>query len=69
MTTRRRVERSEVETSLRDLLGEGERAAKQMAGVTASAAGAIGFLSLVAAFLVGRRKGRKRSAVVEIRRR
>lgn len=63
----RRIERAEVEASLRDLLGEGEQAARQYAGVTASTAGAIAFLVLVGAFLMGRRKGRKRSAVVEIR--
>jgi len=69
MTQGRRIERAEVEASIQELFGEGEKAAKQYAGMTASAAGAIGFLSLVFAFLVGRRKGRKRSAVVEIRRR
>jgi hypothetical protein len=65
----RRIERAEVEASLRVLLGEGEQTARQYAGVTASTAGAIGFLVLVFAFLLGRRKGRRRSAVVEIRRR
>ena len=69
MTARPRVERSQVESSLRDLFGEGEQAARQYAGVTAGAAGALGFLAMVFAFLVGRRKGRRRSAVVEIRRR
>ena len=64
---RRHVERAEVEASLRDLFGEGEQTARQYAGVTAGTAGAVGFLALVFAFLVGRRKGRRRSAVVEIR--
>jgi len=64
---RRHVDRAEVEASIRDLLGEGEQTARQYAGVTAGTAGAIGFLTLVFAFLVGRRKGRRRSAVVEIR--
>ena len=67
MTDRRHVDRAEVEASIRDLLGEGEATARQYAGVTASTAGAVGFLALVFAFLVGRRKGRRRSAVVEIR--
>ena len=89
MTSRARVERSQVESSLRDLFGEGEAAARQYAGVTAGAAGAqvagvrtsfvqgiggmfgaagaLGFLAMVFAFLIGRRKGRRRSAVVEIR--
>lgn len=68
MSDRRHVDRAEVESSIRDLLGEGEQTARQYAGVTASTAGAVGFLALVFAFLVGRRKGRRRSAVVEIRR-
>jgi uncharacterized protein (TIGR03382 family) len=67
VTDRRHVSRAEVEASLRDLLGEGEQTARQYAGVTAGTAGAFAFLALVFAFLVGRRKGRRRSAVVEIR--
>ncbi len=67
MTMRRHVDRAELEVSIRDLLGEGEQTARQYAGVTAGTAGALGFLALVFAFLVGRRKGRRRSAVVEIR--
>jgi len=68
VTDRPHVDRAELEGSIRDLLGEGEQTARQYAGVTASTAGAVGFLALVVAFLVGRRKGRRRSAVVEIRR-
>jgi uncharacterized protein (TIGR03382 family) len=67
VTARARVERSQVESSLRDLFGEGESAARQYAGVSAGAAGALGFLAMVFAFLLGRRKGKRRSAVVEIR--
>jgi hypothetical protein len=63
------VDRADVEASLRDLFGEGQDAARQYRGVSAGAAGAVGFLTLVLAFLVGRRKGRRRSAIVEIRRR
>ena len=66
-SSRRRVERAEVEAALRDLVGEGEATARQYAGVTAGTAGAVGFLALVFAFLFGRRKGRRRSAIVEIR--
>jgi hypothetical protein len=64
----RKIERAEVEASLRDLLGEGEQTARQYAGVSISLAGAVSFLALVFAFLLGRRKGRKRNAVIEIRR-
>lgn len=64
-----RIERHEVESALRELLGEGEQTARQYAGVGVGAAGAFGFLGLVGAFLLGRRKGRRRSAVIEVRRR
>lgn len=67
MSRARRIERAEVEASLRDLFGEGQQTARQYAGRTAGAAGALSFLALVGAFLFGRRKGRRRSAVVEIR--
>lgn len=64
----RPIERAEVEASLRDLFGEGEATARQYAGVGIGAAGAFSFLALVFAFVLGKRKGRKRSAIVEIRR-
>lgn len=63
-----RIQRSEVERALRDLLGEGEQTARQYAGVGAGAAGAAGLLAVVGAFLLGRRKGRRRSAVVVVKR-
>ncbi len=65
----RRIERREVEMALRDLLGEGEQTARQYAGVGAGAAGAAGLLAVIGAFLLGKRKGRRRSAVLEIKRR
>jgi ABC-type Fe3+ transport system permease subunit len=68
VTPTRHVERAELEASLRDLLGEGEQTARQYAGVSIGVAGAASFLAIVFAFLIGRRKGRRRSAVIEIRR-
>jgi hypothetical protein len=68
MTAPKHIEHAEVEAALRDLFGEGEQTVRQYAGVSLSVAGAFSFLAIVFAFLVGRRKGRKRSAVVEIRR-
>lgn len=64
----RRIERDEVEASLRGLFGEGQQAAKTYAGVGAGAAGALGFLALCVAFLLGKRKGRRRAAVIEVKR-
>ena len=68
MSPDRHIERAEVEDSLRDLFGEGEQTVRQYAGVSIGVAGAFSFLALVFAFLVGSRKGRRRSAVIEIRR-
>ena len=50
MNPTRRVERAEVETALRDLLGEGEQAARQYAGMSISLAGAVSLLALAFAF-------------------
>lgn len=68
MSPERHVDRSEVEASLRDLLGEGEQTVRQYAGVSVGVVGAFSFLALVFAFLFGRRKGRRRNATIEIRR-
>jgi hypothetical protein len=68
MSPARKIERAEVETAVRDLLGEGEQAARQYAGMSISLAGAISLLGLAFAFLMGRRRGRRRNAVIEIRR-
>ena len=68
MSPTRHVERAELETALRDLLGEGEQTARQYAGMTVGLAGAVSFLAMVLAFLMGRRRGRRRNAVIEIRR-
>jgi hypothetical protein len=65
--TKGRIERTEVEASLRDLFGEGEQTARQYAGVSIGVAGALSFLALVFAFLVGKRKGRKRSAIIQVK--
>jgi len=64
-----RIQRQDVEAALRELFGEGEQTARQYAGASIGAAGAAGLLAVVGAFLLGRRKGRKRSAVIEVRRR
>lgn len=63
-----RVYRSDIEAKLRQIQGEAETA-----GETAKSAGiVIGVVVVVAlvgaAFLLGKRRGRKRSTIVEIRR-
>lgn len=63
-----RITRQDIEEKIRSLGGavqdEVEEARSTMVGV----AGAAGLGLIVLAFVLGRRSGRKRSAVVEIRR-
>ena len=65
---RDRITRNDLEDKFRELEG-GAREQVESARSTAITAGAIAaLLLLVIAFLLGTRKGRKRSTVVEIRR-
>jgi hypothetical protein len=67
-TTRERITRDDLEAKFRELEGE---AREQVASArsTAITAGIVGLLILLLlAFLVGRRRGKLRSTVVEIRR-
>lgn len=67
-TTRERITRDDLEAKFRELEGE---AREQVASArsTVITAGIIGLvILLLLAFLVGRRRGKLRSTVVEIRR-
>jgi hypothetical protein len=68
MTAPQHIERAQVEASLQDLFGEGERTMRQYAAPTIGVAGALSVLALTIAFLLGRRRGRRRASFVEIRR-
>ena len=63
-----RITRDQIEAKFRELTGgvaqEAESARSQL--ITVMAAGALGVIAVV--FLIGRRSGRRRSAVVEVRR-
>ncbi len=63
-----RITRADIETKLRDIQGEVHDAGKASAqiAIVAGAAVAVGVVAL--AFWMGRRKGRKRTTVVEVRR-
>lgn len=66
--TARPISRADLESKMRELQGE-VGAAKEQATSYALAVGAVAVVAVVAvAFLIGRRRGRKRSTVVEIRR-
>ena len=64
----RRIGRADLEAKLRELQGNVEET-KESAIATAVAIGAVVAVGVVAvAFMLGRRRGRRRSTVVEVRR-
>ena len=64
----RRITREELQAAYSTVMGEGEATARAAAPRGLAAVGAVGVVVVTLAFLVGRRRGRSRSAVVEIRR-
>jgi hypothetical protein len=63
-----KIQRSDLEAKLRELQGEVEET-KESASSTLVTVGAVVAVGVIAiAFLIGRRKGRKRTTVVEVRR-
>jgi hypothetical protein len=63
-----RITREDLQAAYAKVLGEGEATVKAAAPQAIAAAGAVGLALVTVAFLAGRRRGRSRSAVVEIRR-
>jgi hypothetical protein len=62
------IRRSDIEAKLREINGEVRESAQAAAPMVLAAGVAAVVVLLSAAYLIGRRRGRKRSAVVEIRR-
>ena len=67
-TNGRRITREDLQTAYSQVVGEGEATARQAAPRALAVGGAIAMAVVTLAFLAGRRRGRSRSAVVEIRR-
>jgi hypothetical protein len=67
-TTGGRITREDLQAAYTKVLGEGEATVKAAAPQAVAVASAIGLALVTIAFLAGRRRGRSRSAVVEIRR-
>jgi hypothetical protein len=64
----RKITRDDIESKLRELQGEvGERADAAKVPALAVAVGVV-VLTIAAAYLLGRRKGKRRQTVLEIRR-
>lgn len=66
MTATERVTRDDVEAAFRRALGETEEQARRAAPQLIVAAGAVAFAALTLAYLAGRRRGRRRTARIEI---
>jgi hypothetical protein len=67
-TNGRRITREDLQAAYSQFMGEGESAVKSAAPQGMAVVGAVALAAVTVAFLAGRRRGRSRSAVVEIRR-
>lgn len=63
-----RVSRDDIERKLRDIRGEAGEVAESGRNYALIAAAATAVAVVAMAFLLGRRKGKKRTTVVEVRR-
>lgn len=63
-----RITRADIEGKLRDMRGEVEETAEATKAPTMAIGAGVAAVIVIAAFLMGKRRGRRRSTVVEIRR-
>lgn len=68
LETNGRITRTDLETAFSRVVGDGQEAATTIVPQALVVAGAVALAVVALAFLAGRRRGRRRSAVVEIRR-
>lgn len=64
----RQVTRADIEAKLEEIRAVTERGADASQGVTRPVLVVLGVVVLVGVYLIGRRRGRKRSTIVEVRR-
>lgn len=67
-TNGRKITRDDLQAAFSQVLGEGEATAQASAPQALIVVGAVALGVLAIAYLAGKRRGRHRSAVVEIRR-
>jgi len=67
-TSGRRITREDLQAAYAQVMGEGEATARAAAPRGLAIAATVALAVVTVAFLAGRRRGRARSAVVEIRR-
>jgi len=63
-----RITRADIEGRLRDMRGEVEETAEAAKAPIMAIAAGVAVVVVIAAFMLGKRRGRRRSTVVEIRR-
>lgn len=63
-----RITRADIEAKLRDMRGEVDRTAEAAKAPLTAIAGAAAVAVVALSFLLGKRRGRRKSTVVEIRR-
>lgn len=63
-----RITRGDIENKLREMRGDVEETAQEARTPILAIAGGVAVAIVVVAFLLGKRRGRRRSTVVEIRR-
>jgi hypothetical protein len=63
-----RITRADIESKLRDMRGEVEHTAEAAKAPIMAIGAGVAAAIVIAAFLLGKRRGRRRSTVVEIRR-
>lgn len=64
----RRITRGDIEAKLRDMRGDVEETAEAAKAPILAVAGGVAAAVIILAFLLGKRRGRRKSTVVEIRR-
>ncbi len=67
-TNGQRITRDDLQAAYARVAGEGEATAKAAVPSTAVIAGAVALAVLTLAYLAGKRRGRSKSAVIELRR-
>ncbi len=64
----RLITREDLQAAYTQVMGEGEAEVRAAAPRALAIAGAVGILVIALAFMAGKRRGRAKSAIVEIRR-
>jgi len=67
-TDGRPITRADIEAAFRRVVGEGEKTVEKAFPVALVVAGATALAVVTLVFLAGKRRGRRKSAVIEIRR-